>query len=95
MIPLLSALWPGLAGAFLLGLAVGCLTGLPRRRAGPIGLLAATCLVAGLSQSGLVSGVLGLSVDAAALMLPAYLLGCLAGSLAPKLRRDASRNGRV
>ena len=90
MIALLSALWPGLAGAFVLGLAVGGLTGFPKRRAIPVGLLGAVLVLAGLAQSGLLAGDVGLSVEAAALMLPAYLGGCLSGALALNFRQGAA-----
>ncbi|KAB1075164.1 hypothetical protein [Methylobacterium planeticum] len=81
MTALLSALWPGLAGALLLGLAIGGVMGLPDRRVVPLGLLGAALLLAGLAQSGILSGLIGFSVEAAALILPVYLVGCLSSAL--------------
>ncbi|WP_336485582.1 hypothetical protein [Methylobacterium nigriterrae] len=82
---LLSGLWPGLAGALLLGLAVGRLTGMPRAVALGLGLGTAAACLAGVAVAGLVPGRAGLWVDSAALMLGVYLGGCLCGATARRL----------
>ncbi|GJE45589.1 hypothetical protein [Methylobacterium soli] len=94
MIALLSALWPGLAGAFVLGLAVGGLTGFPKRRAIPLGLLGVAVLLAVMAQSGFLTGDAGLSVETAAVMLPAYLGGCLGGAFLSSLRQGSAEKSR-
>lgn len=81
MILLLAGLWPGLAGALVLGLAVGAIGGPPRGRALPLALGGAALVLAGLALARVVPGVAGLWLEAAALMLPAYLAGCGLGSL--------------
>lgn len=89
---LVSALWPGLAGALLLGACIGAILGLPRERfaliaaAIPFAMLA---VLAGLGILQTVPGQAGLWVETAALMLGAYLAGCLAGGVG----RLAARGG--
>ncbi len=79
---LVSALWPGLAGALLLGLCIGAIMGLPRDRFGllaaaiPFALLA---ILAGLALLEVVPEQAGLWIETGTLMLAAYLAGCLAG----------------
>ena len=82
VVALLAGLWPGLAGALLLGLAVGALAGRPRGYAVPLGLGAALAGLGGLALTGLVPGVGGVWTESAALMLAAYGAGCGLGSLA-------------
>ncbi|GEP09367.1 hypothetical protein [Methylobacterium gnaphalii] len=89
---LVSALWPGLAGALLLGACIGALTGLPRERASLIAaasLVVALAVLGGLTVSQTVPGQAGLWVETATLMLAAYLVGCLAGGAGHRLRRRA------
>lgn len=84
MMLLASGLWPGLAAALLLGTCVGALTGLPRERFGLAGAALSSGLLAGLAGLALldtVPGQAGLWVETAALMLGAYLAGCLAGGV--------------
>lgn len=79
---LVFTLWPGLAGALLLGVCIGAIIGLPRDRFGllaaaiPFALLA---ILAGLTILQTVPGQAGLWVETASLMLATYLAGCLAG----------------
>ncbi|GJE55405.1 hypothetical protein [Methylobacterium thuringiense] len=79
---LVSTLWPGLAGALLLGACIGAVMGLPRDRfalaaaAIPFALLA---ILSALALLQTVPGQPGLWVETATLMLAAYLAGCLAG----------------
>ncbi|GJE59855.1 hypothetical protein [Methylobacterium trifolii] len=82
---LLSALWPGLAGAVLLGIGIGWLSGMPRDRASLPGLAAAWLLLAGLALAGPVQGTAGLWIESAAMLLAAYLAGCGLGALAARL----------
>lgn len=88
MVALLAGLWPGLAGALVLGLGTGALCGWPRR-AVPLGLGGVVLLLAGLALGGAATGVAGLFVESGALMLALYLVGCTLGSLA---HRAAPRN---
>lgn len=93
MIALAAALWPGLAGALVLGALVGFVTGLPRERmalAAALTLLVTLAVLAGLILAGHAAGDAGLWIEAAALMLTAYLTGCLSGALS---RRIATRLG--
>lgn len=89
----LLPLWPWLAAAFGLGLAIGALAGLPRTRATRIAaglpLLALAALV-GLAVAGAVPGRSGLRVEVAALLLAGYLAGCTLGALARRLSGRAS-----
>lgn len=78
----LTGLWPGLAGALVLGALVGAMVGLPRDRASAAvaGLLClALIALAGLTVMELVPDRAGLWVETAAAMLGIYLIGCLAG----------------
>ncbi|GJD56091.1 hypothetical protein [Methylobacterium dankookense] len=81
MVALLAGLWPGLAGALVLGLGIGALWGWPHR-AVPAALGLALAVLAALALSGAVPGRAGLFVESGALMLAAYLAGCALGSLA-------------
>ncbi|WP_430910881.1 hypothetical protein [Methylobacterium sp. sgz302541] len=87
MILLLTFLWPGLAGAVALGLGAGRLSGLPRGAVAPAILTVAVAVLWGAALSGVVPGRAGLWVESAALMLPAYLAGCLAGALVGRISR--------
>lgn len=81
MTDLVSSLWPELAAALALGLAVGALTGLPR---GGFALVAAGLLLAGLAVLATlrtVPGAAGLWLEAGTLVLGAYLAGCALGGL--------------
>ncbi|GLS44709.1 hypothetical protein [Methylobacterium brachythecii] len=89
---LVSALWPGLAGALLLGACIGALTGLPRGRPSLIAsasLLGLLAVLGGLAVAQVVPGQAGLWVETALPMLAAYLAGCLAGGTGRLLRRPA------
>ncbi|MCE4224645.1 hypothetical protein HCU64_12850 [Methylobacterium sp. C25] len=89
---LASTLWPGLAGALLLGICIGALMGLPRGRASLISaasLVALLAILGGLAVSQTVPGQAGLWVDTALLMLATYLAGCLAGGAGHRLTRPA------
>lgn len=84
MIGLVSSLWPALAAALLLGLAVGTLTGLPRSSftltaAGL--LLVGLAILAALAALRTVPGAPGLWIETGALLLGAYLVGCALGGL--------------
>ena len=81
MVALLAGLWPGLAGALVLGLGLGALCGWPHPAVPPALGLAVLALAA-LALSGVVPGRAGLFVESGALMLAAYLVGCGLGSLA-------------
>ncbi|WP_244612396.1 hypothetical protein [Methylobacterium haplocladii] len=79
---LVSGLWPGLAGALLLGACIGAIMGLPRERFGFISAgisFAMLAILAGIALLQTVPGLAGLWVETASLMLGAYLLGCLVG----------------
>lgn len=78
---LLAAFWPGLAGALALGGLVGFLSGWPRDRAVPLGLVGLTLVLMALAAIQAVPGLSGLWLDGAALMLPLYLAGCALGAL--------------
>ncbi|QGY05048.1 hypothetical protein MMSR116_26480 [Methylobacterium mesophilicum SR1.6/6] len=78
---LLAGFWPGLAGAGALGLVVGALAGWPDRYGVPLGLFVLAGLLAAAAIAGFVPGVPGLWLDAAALLLPPYLVGCVLGAL--------------
>lgn len=88
MIVLLAGLWPGLAVVLLLGLGIGALSGWPQDRAIPLGLGVLSLLLAGLATSGIVTGVVGFRLESGALMLAAYAVGCVLGSLARGQRAD-------
>jgi len=79
---LVTMLWPALAAALLLGTGIGWLSGLPNRLTAPLVLAAAIAAAFALNLSGWVPGRGGLFVESAALLLPAYALGCLLGGLA-------------
>lgn len=82
MIPLATSLWPELAAALALGLAVGALTGLPRSRAARLGaglLFLGLAALTGLAAMGTVPGRGGLWLESGALILGAYLAGCALG----------------
>ena len=88
MVALLAGLWPGLAGALVLGLGIGGVCGWPHRLVPPaLGLV--LLVLAGLALARAVPGEGGLYVESGALMLAAYLVGCTLGSLA---HRGAPRN---
>ena len=92
MMLLVHGLWPGLAAAALLGLCVGGITGLPRGRLGLaiVALLGGTlAILAVLAWLGTVPGETGLWIESAALMLAAYLTGCLAGGIGRRFSRRA------
>lgn len=85
MIAFAAALWPGLAGALVLGAVVGFAAGLPRDRMSLMGalmLLVSLAVLSGLLIGDAVSGDASLWLDAACLMLATYLIGCLSGALA-------------
>ena len=89
---LLATLWPGLAGGLLLGMAVGALAGLPSTRwqwrtAGALALTVAA--LSTLAMTGRVTGRGGLWVESGALILAAYLAGCVAGGIGRRLRTGA------
>ena len=85
MTPLLSVIWPGLAGAGVLGLVVGALAGWPDRYAVPLGLFVLSGLLAAAAIAGFVPGLPGLWVETAALILPAYGTGCTLGAVGRRL----------
>lgn len=82
MILVVLSLWPALAAALGLGLVIGALTGLPR---GGLAMAAAGLLVTGLAiLAGLAAlqtmpGAPGLWIESGALLLGAYLAGCVLG----------------
>ena len=84
MLILMSAAWPGLVAALLIGAGTGLWSGLPAGR-GPrlaaafVALL--TAATAATALAGVVPGREGLWVESAALMLAAYLAGCGMGGL--------------
>ncbi|AYO81459.1 hypothetical protein EBB05_03615 [Methylobacterium brachiatum] len=82
MMLLLAGFWPGLAAAGALGLVVGGLAGWPARPAVPLALCGLAALLAAVALAGIVPGLLGLWLEGASLLLPAYLLGCALGALA-------------
>lgn len=82
---LVGSLWPGLAGAALLGLAVGWLAGWPTRPLVPLGLCAVTAVLAAVAVAGLAPGLPGLWLESAGSMLPTYLAGCGLGAFARRL----------
>lgn len=84
---LLSSLWPGLAAALLLGLAIGWSCGTPRGRAVPLGLAALSLSLIGLAAAGAVPGLAGLWTESAALLLLAYTSACALGGAGRSLRR--------
>ena len=89
---LLATLWPGLVGGFLLGIAVGALSGLPRtrlQRSTSTGLGLAAAALAILAMTGRVPGWAGFGVESGALILPAYLAGCLGGGIGRRVREGA------
>ncbi len=76
---LVASLWPQLAAALALGLAVGALTGLPRSRPALAAAGLPCACLAGLSALALLRtapGAAGLWIETAALLLGAYLAGC-------------------
>ena len=84
MIPLATSLWPEVTAALALGLAVGALTGLPRSRAARLGaglLFLGLAALTGLAAMGTVPGRGGLWLESGALILGAYLAGCVLGGL--------------
>lgn len=93
MTVLVSSLWPELAAALALGLAIGAVTGLPRGR---IAMMAAGLLLLGLAAlTGLaiwqvLPGAAGFRIEAGALVLGAYLAGCGVGGLGRLAARRAS-----
>ena len=92
MIALLTLLGPALGLGFLLGIVVGRRAGLPRTRAtvaGPLALALAAAVAGGLSVAGLVPGRPGLWVEAAALLLVAYLAGAGLGAVSGRRRTSA------
>ncbi|MGC5777398.1 hypothetical protein [Methylobacterium sp. NFXW15] len=78
---LLSAFWPGLAGAAALGGLVGFLSGWPTGKTVPLGLLGLALVLMLLAVFRIVPGAAGLWLEGAALMLPLYLAGCALGAL--------------
>jgi len=78
---LLTAFWPGLAGAILLGCAVGFLSGWPENRAISLGLAGLALVLLLLAAAQALPGLPGLWLEGAALMLPLYLAGCALGAL--------------
>lgn len=81
---LLSAAWPGLVAALVIGIGTGLWAGLPAGRAprlaaALVALLAAAATATALA--GLVPGREGFWVESGALMLAAYLVGCGIGGL--------------
>ncbi|UGB24422.1 hypothetical protein LPC10_15840 [Methylorubrum sp. B1-46] len=82
MILVFLSLWPALAAALGLGLVIGALTGLPR---GGLAMAAAGLLLTGLAiLTGLAAlrtmpGAPGLWIESGALLLGAYLAGCVLG----------------
>lgn len=85
---LLAGIWPGLAGAGALGLAVGWLAGWPERAAVPLAPLGLAAALGALALAGAVPGLPGLWLESAAALLPPYLAGCGLGALA---RRRTAR----
>ena len=81
MISLLTTLWPGLAGALVLGLAVGFLAGWPGSRTVSLVLSGLTLVLILLATAQAVPGLPGLWMEAAALILPCYIAGCALGAL--------------
>ncbi len=81
MSPLLTTLWPGLAGALALGLAVGFLAGWPRSRTVSFVLSGLTLGLILLATAQAVPGLPGFWIEAAAVMLPCYIAGCALGAL--------------
>ncbi len=89
---LMSAAWPGLVAALLIGAGTGLWTGLPAGRgprlaAGVVALLVVA--TAATALAGSVPGREGFWVESAALMLAAYLVGCGVGGVG-KGRRASS-----
>jgi uncharacterized membrane protein len=81
---LVATLWPALLVGLILGGLVGALTGLPSSRptrAIALILAALTIGLGGLAVSGLVAGSPDFWIEAAALILAAYLVGCMAGGV--------------
>lgn len=78
---LLAAFWPGLAGAVVLGCAVGFLAGWPESRAMPLGLLGLALALMLAAALQVVPGSPGLWLDGLGMMLPLYLAGCALGAL--------------
>jgi hypothetical protein len=79
---LLAALWPALLTASFLGGCAGYWAGLPAgrlARAGAALLVGLTLATGAVALAGLVPGRPGLWVETAALLLAAYLAGCLVG----------------
>lgn len=90
---LVISLWPALAAALGLGLAVGALAGFPRERRTAVAAMLPTLVLAGLAGLavlGTAPGRAGLWVETAALLLAAYLVGCLLGALGRTLSGHAS-----
>jgi hypothetical protein len=86
---LVATLWPALLGGFVLGALVGSSSGLPS--SGParaIALVIATLAagLGGLALSGVVAGRPGFWIEASALILGAYLIGCVGGGVAGRSR---------
>jgi hypothetical protein len=82
---LLAGFWPGIAGAFALGLVVGALAGWPERPAVPLVLCGVAALLVAAAVSGLVPGLPGLWLDGASLIGPPYCAGCALGALGRRL----------
>ncbi|WP_232631221.1 hypothetical protein [Methylobacterium sp. Leaf118] len=84
----LAILWPGLAVALALGLAVGGLIGLPRSR-GSLGAAVALALalaaLAGIAVLAALPGRPGLWAEIAALVGAAYGAGCGLGGIGRRL----------
>jgi hypothetical protein len=81
VILLLTAFWPGLAGAVALGWAVGFLAGWPDSRAISLGLSGLALILMTVALAQAVPGLPGFWLEGAALMLPLYLTGCALGAL--------------
>ncbi|KMO19510.1 hypothetical protein [Methylobacterium platani] len=93
MLLLASVAWPGLLAALLIGAGTGWWAGPPtttgaRLSAAAVALLAVAAgaaALAGLVLKGLaVPGREGFRLETAALMLAAYLVGCVLGALVPR-----------
>lgn len=95
---LLTALWPALAAGFCVGAATGFLTGLPvSRQAGAIaGTLVLIAVGLGaVAVIGLAPERNGFWVESAALVLAAYLAGCLLGGFGQAARTSRSSTAEV
>lgn len=80
MMLLLVTLWPWLAGAAVLGLGIGWLSGPPKGLVAPAVLTLALAAAWGIALAEILPGRAGFFAESFALILPAYLAGCLAGA---------------